>query len=64
MKLTDIYQRITNTTPKTAHQAEADVLMLITCAAALGDVFVNWANQNAKKFSDIPAMTPGRKLGT
>lgn len=47
-----------------AHNAEADVIMLMTCAATMSDKFVNWCNKNAKKFGDIPPMTPGRKIGT
>lgn len=38
--------------------------MLIESAAALGQKFVDWCNQNAKKFYDVPMMQPGRKIGT
>ncbi|KAG5881768.1 hypothetical protein JTB14_005531 [Gonioctena quinquepunctata] len=55
-KLCDIYTRLTNRPPKNLHHAEGDVLMLITCAATLGDKFVDWANENAKNFSEIPPM--------
>nr|XP_023018586.1 three prime repair exonuclease 2-like [Leptinotarsa decemlineata] len=63
-KLCDVYTRLTNRPPENLHQAEGDVLMLITCAATLGDKFVDWANLNARKFCDIPAMVPGKKIGT
>lgn len=63
-KLVDIYERLTNKTSKDAHQAESDVLMLITCAATLGDKFVDWANKHSTRFTDIPPMTPGKKIGT
>lgn len=63
-KLGDIYQRCTKKSPINAHNAESDVLMLMTCAATKGDKFVDWCNKNSKKFCDIPPMTPGKKLGT
>lgn len=63
-KLGDVYSRLTKKNPIGSHQADADVQMLIMCAATLGDSFVDWCNQNAKKFCDIPSMVPGRKIGT
>ncbi|XP_018574679.1 three-prime repair exonuclease 1 isoform X2 [Anoplophora glabripennis] len=56
--------KMTKRSPIKEHQAEGDVLMLITCAATLGEKFVNWANVNAKNFCDIPSMAPGKKIGT
>lgn len=61
-KLGDIYTRYTSKQASNAHNAEGDVNMLIMCAATLGDEFVDWANRNAKKFLDIPIMTPGMRL--
>lgn len=46
------------------HKAEGDVTMLLECAATMGDQFVDWANQNAKHFSEIPAMIPGKSIST
>ncbi|XP_056648385.1 three-prime repair exonuclease 1 isoform X2 [Diorhabda sublineata] len=63
-KLGDVYSRLTKKEPIGAHQADADAQMLIMCAATLGDTFVDWCNQNAKKLCDIPTMVPGRKIGT
>nr|CAI5863829.1 unnamed protein product [Callosobruchus analis] len=63
-KLSDVYTRLTNKQPENHHHAEADVQMLIECAAVLGDEFVDWANKNATKFSDIPAMSSGKRIGT
>ncbi|XP_072397096.1 three-prime repair exonuclease 1 isoform X2 [Diabrotica undecimpunctata] len=63
-KLGDVFSRLTKKAPSNSHQADGDVQMLIMCAATLGDTFVDWCNQNAKKFSDIPAMVPGKKIGT
>nr|CAH7728705.1 unnamed protein product [Callosobruchus chinensis] len=63
-KLSDVYTRLTNKQPETQHHAEADVQMLIECAAVLGDEFVDWANKNARKFSDVPAMSSGKRIGT
>lgn len=50
--------------PVKEHQAEGDVSMLITCAATLGEKFVNWANVHAKNFCEVPSMVPGKKIGT
>lgn len=63
-KLADIYTRLTKRSPNKSHEAEGDVLMLITCAATLGEKFVRWANANAKGLCDIPSMVPGKKIGT
>ncbi|XP_050514633.1 uncharacterized protein LOC126889932 isoform X2 [Diabrotica virgifera virgifera] len=63
-KLGDVFSRLTKKAPINSHQADGDVQMLIMCAATLGDSFVDWCNQNAKKFCDIPAMVPGKKIGT
>ncbi|VEN45237.1 unnamed protein product [Callosobruchus maculatus] len=63
-KLSDVYTRLTNKQPENQHHAEADVQMLIECAAILGDKFVDWANRNARKFSDVPAMSSGKRIGT
>ncbi|CAH1975435.1 unnamed protein product [Acanthoscelides obtectus] len=62
-KLNDVYKSLTNKVPENHHHAEADVQMLIECAAVLGDVFVDWANRNARKFLDIPPMAIGKKIG-
>jgi len=63
-KLVDVFERLTNQKAGSAHQAEADVIMLVVCAATLGEKFINWADENSKKFSDIPQMDPMRKIGT
>ncbi|XP_022900002.1 uncharacterized protein [Onthophagus taurus] len=63
-KLVDIYERLTNKSSQNAHRAEDDCNMLIECAATLGQEFVDYANENAKKFCDIPMMTIGKQLGT
>lgn len=46
------------------HRAEGDNILLMTCVATLGDKFVDWANQNAKSFCDVPSMTASKKIGT
>lgn len=61
-KLIEVYARLTKKEAVDAHRAESDVLMLIECAATLGTRFTDWANFNAKKFSEIPILTPGKKL--
>lgn len=63
-KLGDIFTRLTNKQPINSHQADGDVQMLIMCAATLGDRFVDWSNENSKRFCDVPAMVPGKKIGT
>ncbi|KAJ8977889.1 hypothetical protein NQ317_010084 [Molorchus minor] len=63
-RLGDVYTRLTKNRPTNEHRAEGDVLMLLTCAATLGDKFVDWSNSNAKNFCDIPPMVPGKKCGT
>jgi len=64
-KLVDVYQRITNNSEvSAAHRAEGDVHMLLMCAATLGDRFITWANQNTRQFCDIPAMMPGKRIGS
>lgn len=40
------------------HRAEDDVRLLLASTAVVGKKFVEWCNINAKKFSDIPMMTP------
>ncbi|KRT84645.1 hypothetical protein AMK59_554, partial [Oryctes borbonicus] len=62
-KLIDVYKRLTSKVNANSHLADQDVNMLIECAATLGQDFVDWANANAKKLSDIPKMKPGVKLG-
>ncbi|XP_045463127.1 uncharacterized protein LOC123672855 [Harmonia axyridis] len=62
-KLEDIYKRLTSNEPENSHHAEGDVKCLIHCAAKYGDVFIKWANDNAKLFKDIPPMRPGTKIG-
>jgi three prime repair exonuclease-1 len=63
-KLQDVYSRVTCKEALNAHEAEGDVVMLITCAAVYGERFVAYANEKSKKFSDMPMMKPGRKIGT
>ncbi|CAG9855933.1 unnamed protein product [Phyllotreta striolata] len=58
-KLGDVFTRLTNEEPVNSHQAEGDVVMLIKCAATLGEKFINWANTKATKFSDIDPLTAG-----
>ncbi|KYB28263.1 Three prime repair exonuclease 2-like Protein [Tribolium castaneum] len=62
-KLEDVYKRLTSKEPISAHEAEGDVTMLVTCAAVYGEKFVKYANDNSKRLSEIPAMTPGRRIG-
>ncbi|KAK9886837.1 hypothetical protein WA026_018487 [Henosepilachna vigintioctopunctata] len=62
-KLGEIYKRLTSKIPLDSHQAEADVEYLIQCASVYGKYFVDWANDNAKLFSTIPEMKPGKKIG-
>ncbi|KAK4876720.1 hypothetical protein RN001_009226 [Aquatica leii] len=62
--LSNLYNHLTKKTLINAHRAESDVLMLMECAATLGQEFVDWCNSNAQKFSDVPMMMPGRKIGT
>ncbi|GJQ76897.1 hypothetical protein Trydic_g15099 [Trypoxylus dichotomus] len=62
-KLVDVYKRLTSKENENCHLADQDVNMMIECAATLGQNFVDWANANAKKLSDIPRMRPGVKLG-
>lgn len=57
-KLSDVYRRIAKKEPILAHNAECDVNMLLECAAILGEDFVDWANENARKFNEIPMMKP------
>lgn len=61
--MVEVYSRLTKKESVGAHRAESDVLMLIECAATLGKRFTDWANFNARKFSEIPILTPGKKLG-
>lgn len=61
-KLVDVYERLTKCKAEGAHMADNDVMMLLMCAATLGDRFVSWANQNARKFNEISPMTPGKKI--
>ncbi|XP_060535526.1 three-prime repair exonuclease 1 [Cylas formicarius] len=56
-KLGDIYQRMTKCAPLNAHQAEADVTMLIICASTLGSRFVEESNALSKKLCDIPTLS-------
>lgn len=60
----DVFERLTNQKAGNAHQAEGDVIMLAVCATTLGQRFINWAEENSKKFSDIPQMNPMKKIGT
>lgn len=64
LKLGDVYRLLTSKQPLTAHQAESDVNMLLECAVALEEDFTNWSNRNAKRFCDIPAMCPGKTIGS
>ncbi|XP_025837013.1 uncharacterized protein LOC108735513 [Agrilus planipennis] len=63
-KLEDVFQRITGQPVSNSHTAECDVDSLIRIAATFGERFTCWANFNCRKFSDIPAMTPGKRIGT
>jgi hypothetical protein len=63
-KLQDVYSRVTCKEALNAHEAEGDVVMLITCAAVYGERFVAYANEKSKKFSEMPMMKPGKKIGT
>lgn len=56
--------QLTSRRPVSAHQAECDVNMLLDCAVALDDDFIDWSNTNAKKLCDIPVMRPGKTIGT
>lgn len=63
-KLEKVYERLTSKEKLDSHKAEADVNMLISCAATYGDAFVDWANKNAKPLLEVPLMEIGRKLGS
>ncbi|RZB73485.1 three-prime repair exonuclease 1, partial [Asbolus verrucosus] len=63
-KLQDLFTRLTSKQPLKTHEAEGDVVMLITCAAVFGEKFVAYANGNSMKFSDVPPMKPGKRIGT
>jgi hypothetical protein len=58
-----VYSRVTCKEALNAHEAEGDVVMLITCAAVYGERFVAYANEKSKKFSEMPMMKPGKKSG-
>ncbi|KAB0796836.1 hypothetical protein PPYR_10897 [Photinus pyralis] len=62
--LGNLYQRLTSKAPVDAHRAECDVNMLIECAATVGQPFVDWCNENAQQFCDIPMMVPGKPIGS
>lgn len=57
-KLISIYERLLQRPAENAHQAEADVKMMLDCAVFLGEKFVDWANNNAKLFTEIEKMQP------
>lgn len=52
-KLSEIYKRLNNRTPDSAHNAEADAISLILCAIAVKDEFVELADRMAIKFDEI-----------
>lgn len=62
-KLSSVYERVTQKPATNAHQAEADVGMMMECAVHLNEDFVNYANTHAILFSQIPKMEPGKKVG-
>lgn len=52
-KLEEIYTRLHNCRPKTAHNAEADTIHLLLCAIAIKNEFVELADSMATKFSSF-----------
>lgn len=52
-KLSTIYERLYGKKPDVMHHAEDDVITLQKVAAFYGEVFVQYADENAIKFSDV-----------
>lgn len=50
-KLSTVYEQLVQKVPENAHQAEADVQMMLECALVVGEEFINWSNKNAILFS-------------
>ncbi|XP_044252348.1 uncharacterized protein LOC123003584 [Tribolium madens] len=63
-KLEDVYRRLTSKEPLRSHEAEGDVVMLVTCAAVYGEKFTKFANEKSVKLTEIPVMKPGTKIGS
>lgn len=51
--LTEIFKRLHDKEPESAHNAEADTIHLMSCAIAIKDDFVKMANLMAVKFIDV-----------
>lgn len=52
-RLGDIYERVFNEPPETAHHAEADVKMLMLVAASYSSNFLDKLDVNAKPFASV-----------
>lgn len=55
-RLIDIYQRYYNEVPRQLHYAECDVYVLIKCAMAERDRFVEYTDTQSINFMDIPSL--------
>ncbi|CAH0717992.1 unnamed protein product, partial [Brenthis ino] len=56
-KLKNIYKRLLDRSPREAHRAENDCLMMLECSVALSKDFVQWVDKNNCRFSDIEPMS-------
>lgn len=56
-KLKNIYKRLLDRSPREAHRAENDCLMMLECSVALSKDFVQWVDKNNCRFSDIKPMS-------
>lgn len=52
-KLADIFQRLYERKPGVTHNAEADTILLLQCAIATRDKFIDLAEKDSIKLSDI-----------
>lgn len=59
-RLKNIYRRLLKRSPREAHRAENDCLMLLECAVVLSKDFMTWVDENNFLFSLVKPMTAGR----
>ncbi|XP_021917815.1 three-prime repair exonuclease 1 isoform X2 [Zootermopsis nevadensis] len=55
-KLDDVYRFLLKRDPVNSHYAENDALNLLECIVALGNGFMEWADENAIQFNSIKEM--------